>query len=427
MIDRPSSLTSPSGSTKLHQLFRESDACDVLRLLQERNFKSTTELEQATGLTRSRVSAAVTLLKSKGLIEPQTNQRRKSDCNSRPSPHDAAGGHVVGIDIGGSNLRVALADMNGTLLGRWSTSTKRKSSPDLVIEQVQTGVTYLLRQASVPSCSLLAVAAGAPGITNRDAGVVIATSYLKGWKNIPLRSLLESAFGVPAVVENDVRLGAIGEHWQGAARGVRNFVFLAIGTGIAMGTFVNGQLVHGADWAAGEVGYMLVPGTPETPLRRGEPGALESVIAGEGIKSQWLHSRNGRGSSFPSNLTATEIFERAQTGDPLAKSVLDRTARLLASAVYNISLVLNSSLFVLGGGVGVNKPLRDATQRILKQYTSPVPPKLVLSGLRQDAQLMGTIRLALDKAESGLGLTESGRADYRLAKEQMRFDLPPGR
>ena len=201
-----------------------------------------------------------------------------------------------------------------------------------------------------------------------------------------------------------MRLGAIGEHWLGAARGVQNFVFLAIGTGIAMGIVVNGQLVHGANWAAGEVGYMLVPGIPEAPLRRGEPGALESVIGGEGIRSQWLHSLNGKHTSPQSNLTATEIFERAHAGDPLAKSVLDRTARMLASAVYNISLILNSSLFVLGGGVGVSMLLRDATQRILKKYNSP--PKLTLSGLGQDAQLMGTIRLALDKAESGVRLSE---------------------
>ena len=406
MIDRPSSLTSPLGPTPLRQMFRETDACEVLRLLRERDFKSTTELEQTAGLTRSRVSAALAILKSQGLIESPTNRKRKGDGNSMPLCRDAACGHVVGIDIGGSNLRIALADMKGTVLGRWSTSTKGGSAPEMVIEQIQTGVIYLLQQASVPRRSLLAVAAGAPGITNRDAGVVIATSYLKGWKNVPLRSLLESAFGVPAVVENDVRLGAIGEHWLGAARGVRNFVFLAIGTGIAMGIFVNGQLVHGADWAAGEVGYMLVPGAPEPTLRRGKPGALESVIGGEGIKSQWLHSRNGKGTSLQSNLTATEIFDRAHTGDPLAKSVLDRTARILASAVYNISLILNSSLFVLGGGVGVNVSLRDATQRVLKRYNSLVPPKLALSGLGQDAQLMGTIRLALDKAESGVGLTK---------------------
>ena len=196
-------------------------------------------------------------------------------------PHGA--GHVIGIDIGASNLRVVLANTKGEVLLKWSTSTKRISSPKMVIQQIRTGVNHLLQQACVPRSSLLAVAAGAPGITDGETGIVFATSFLKGWKNVRLADLLRSALHVPAAVENDVKLAAIGEHWMGSARGNRNFVFLAIGTGIAAGIFVNGQLVRGKNCAAGEVGYMVVPGTPEAPVKRGMPGSLESVIGGERI------------------------------------------------------------------------------------------------------------------------------------------------
>ena len=196
------------------------------------------------------------------------------------------------------------------------------------------------------------MAAGAPGVTDADAGVVIATSYLKGWCDVPLRNLLESTLHVPASIENDVRVAAIGENWRGSARGVRDFAFLAIGTGIAAGIFVNGQIVHGKNWSAGEVGYMLVPGTPEAAAKPGMPGSLESVIGGEGIKSQWTRALNGNRDSLPRNLNATELFDYARKGNVLAKGVLDRSARILAYAIYNISLVLNCSLFVLGGGVG---------------------------------------------------------------------------
>jgi glucokinase len=239
-----------------------------------------------------------------------------------------------------------------------------------------------------------------PGVTDTEAGMVIATSYLGGWRNVRLRKLLESALNIPAAIENDVRVAAIGENWRGAARGVSDFAFLAIGTGIAAGIFVNGQLVRGRDWSAGEVGYMLVPGTTEAAAKRGTPGSLESIIGGEGIKLQWTNARNGNRNSLRPNLTATEIFDYAKAGNPLAKSVLDRSARILAYAVYNISLVLNSSLFVLGGGVGASAPFLEATRRILRSYNEPVRPKLTLSTLGQDAQLIGTIRLALDTAES---------------------------
>src|SRR5246127_3694643 len=149
-------------------------------------------------------------------------------------------GLVVGVDIGGSNLRVALADIQGNVLGRWSASTRETSSPEMVVAQIEEGVESLLEQSNSSRRSLWVIAAGVPGVTDPKAGVVLATSYLKGWKNVPFQHLLESAFGVPAAVENDVRVGALGEHWLGAARGLDDFVFLAIGTGIAAGIFANG-------------------------------------------------------------------------------------------------------------------------------------------------------------------------------------------
>ena len=391
-------------------LMMEIDAREVLRLLREHDFDSRTEIERLSGLSSSRVSAAVTLLIKKGLVESRGSSKSKGGRRPGLLRINAGYGHVIGVDIGGSNLRIALADMNGTVLGRWSTSTKRTSSPDMVVEQIRKGVKHLLQHTSVPSSSLVAVAAGAPGITDGGTGVVLATSYLKGWKDVPLRSLLESALHIPAAVENDVKIAAIGESWLGAARGIGNFVFLAIGTGIAAGIFVNGQLLNGTEWAAGEVGYLIVPGTPETAAKRGTPGSLESVIGGEGIQQQWLCSRDRRRAPLSPELSATEIFEQAQTGDSLAKSVLERSARILAYAVYNISVVLNCSLFVLGGGVGMSAPLRDATQRILNQYNEPARPKLTISTLGPDAQLIGAIRLALLTAESRIWSEDVGRS-----------------
>ncbi len=310
-------------------------------------------------------------------------------------------GLVAGVDIGGSNLRVALADLCGNVLGRWSTSTKETYSPDMVIAQIEQGIDCLLRQSSSSRRSLLSVAVGAPGATDANAGMVLATSYLKGWKNVPLRHMLESRLGVPAAVENDVRMAALGEHWRGVARGVDDFVFLAIGTGIAAGVFANGKLIQGAQGTAGEVGYMLVPHAPEEPAGAEEPGSLERIIGGDGIRRQWSGACGDN--SVPQNLTATEIFARAIDGDPLAKSVLDHSARLLAYAVYNIFLVLNSALFILGGGIGVNISLCDATKRILERYNTPSRPKIVISSLGTDAQLIGAIRLALTTAKQPIG------------------------
>ena len=390
---------------------KQMDAGEVMRQLREHASESGEISERHWGLSSSRLPSAVSFLLERGLLERTSNGKSKSGRRNGALRINAGYGHVVGVDIGASNLRAALADMNGTVLGKWSASTKKTSSPDAVIEQIRAGVKHLLQRASIARRSLLAVAAGAPGITDGDAGVVVATSYLRGWKDVPLQSLLESALRIPVAVENDVRMAAIGENWRGAAQGIGDFVFLAIGTGIAAGVFANGKLIHGADWTAGEIGYMHVPGGPEEAARHRDPGSLESVIGGEGIRQQWLHCSRETGAAVTRDLNATEIFERARAGDDLAERILNRSAKMLAYAVYNISLVLNCELFVLGGGVGMSQPLLDATRQFLQEYAEPVRPKLAVSSLGQDAQLIGAIRLALNKADSGIALIAGGQAE----------------
>jgi glucokinase len=307
-------------------------------------------------------------------------------------------GYVAGIDIGGTNLRVALADMTGTVLAKWSSSTVGVRGPDAVLALVKNGVEYLLQKTSASCRTLHAVAAGAPGITDVDSGVVIATSYLMGWRDVPLRALLESALHAPAMVDNDVNLAAVGEHWAGAAQGVRDFVFIGIGTGVGASIVLNGSPWRGTSWAAGEIGYMLVPGTPEIQGNPGEPGALENIIGGEGIKAQWHNLCSLDSAARPKDLTATQIFDRALAGDSLAQSVLQRTSRMLSHAVYNMNLVLNCPLYVLGGGVGAHPALRSSTETMLAQMKMRGQPQVTTSTLGAEAQLMGALRQALDLA-----------------------------
>jgi glucokinase len=326
-------------------------------------------------------------------ISPNESQRGPSQAPDS--------GHVVGADIGGTNLRLALADTNGTIIAKWSASTAGIRNPDVVVSLISDGVEALLQQASVPRSSLRAIAAGAPGVTDVDRGVVIATSYLMGWRDVPLRALLEDALNIPASIDNDVNVAAIGESWAGVAQGARDFVFLAIGTGIGAGIMLNGQIFRGHGWTAGEIGYMLVPGTPEEPVERGQPGALEGIVGGEGIQAQWQSHWCEANTSLPKSATATQIFDHALEHNPLAQQVLENASRTLAYAIYNISLILNCPLFVLGGGVGIHPGLCNATKRILAQRSARVQPQLVRSALGSEAQLIGAIRLALDTILTG--------------------------
>jgi glucokinase len=309
-------------------------------------------------------------------------------------------GYVVGADIGGTSLRLALAGMDGKVVAKWRVSTAGIRDPHVVVGLIHEGVEDLLQKNVIERSLLRAVAAGAPGVTDVDEGIVIATSYLMGWRDVPLRALLEARLGVPAAVENDVNTAAIAEYQLGAAQGVRDFVFIAVGTGIGAGIVLNGRLFHGMDWSAGEIGYMLVPGTSVKPVERGEPGALEDIVGGEGIKAQWQSAWREELTQLPRELVATEIFDHAAAGDVLARSVLNKSAQTLAYAIYNLAVVLNCPLFVLGGSVGMHPAFWKATQEILELRDKRVQPKLVRSTLGPDAQVNGAICLAIETALS---------------------------
>jgi glucokinase len=329
----------------------------------------------------------------------------KQPVNGRRSPQNedktlnSKDGYVIGADIGGTNLRLALADMKGTICVRWSTSTVGIRSASRVVELIAEGVDALLQQTSLPRSALSAIAAGAPGIVDVNQGVVIATSYLMGWRDVPLRALLETALGIPASIDNDVNVAALGEHYAGIAQGIKDFVFIAIGTGVGAGIMLNGQLHHGSAWTAGEIGYMLVPGTSEASVERGQPGALESIVGGEGIRTQWQNRWSENATALPPELSATQILDQALS-DPLANDVLQLSARTLSYSIYNLSLVLNCPLFVLGGGVGIHPALGEATQKFLLQRNARVQPRIAQSTLGSEAQLIGAISLATQTAKT---------------------------
>ena len=327
------------------------------------------------------------------------SQEYPSTLHSSPtSPRLAASHYVIGADIGGTSLRLALADGAGAIIGRWSRSTAGTADAAMVLERIREGADALLREASVPSESISAIAAAAPGVTNVDDGIVVATSYLMGWRDVPLRQMLEDEFGVPASVDNDVNLAALGEQRAGCAQGVTDFVFLAIGTGIGAGLVLKGDLYRGSIWTAGEIGYMLVPGVSDAPIERGMPGALEAIAGGEGIQAQWQSRWSTHATKLPRDASATRIFDHALEGNPLAQEVLQLAARALAYAIYNTSLILNSPLFVLGGSVGIHPALEGATRLVLDERRARVQPSLVRSALGADAQLIGAIFLALETA-----------------------------
>jgi glucokinase len=384
-------------------LLKQLNASQVLTLLRSHNPCSRADLVRMSGLSAPTVSSTVAYLQRKGLVKElglgTSNGGRRPDMLC----FNPNFGFVAGVDLGGTNIRLAIADLDGKILARWTVSTRGNRTPDKIVNLIHSGLRHLIQQTGISEKRLLAVGLGAPGITDVHAGTVVSAPHLQDWQSVPLRNLLESKLGIPAAVENDVNTAALGESWAGSAKGVSNFVFLAIGTGIGAGIYIGDRLYHGSEWAAGEVGYLLVPGAPVFPMAIDKPGSLESVIGGYGIERAWRQvckkaSRNGHSEL---HLKPTQVFDLAQQGDLRARKLLQGTAQVLAHAVSNISVLLNTSLIVLGGAIGSSEPLLRATRKLLDR-NELARPRLAISLLREDAQLYGAIRLAVDKVESSL-------------------------
>lgn len=305
---------------------------------------------------------------------------------------------VIGVDLGGTNLRLALADGAGRILARWTRSTVGLREPRRIVEYIAEGTEEMLRVAGVPRVALRAIGVGAPGITDAERGVVLQTSYLLGWTAVPLVALLEARLGIPAAVDNDVNVALLGEASAGVARGERDFVMVAIGTGIGAGIQVGGAVLRGRNWLAGEIGYMVVPGVSEEPAGEGEPGALESVAGGRGIQMRWRElAREHPG--LVADSTATQVFDLAVGGEPHAAKLLDHVSRVLAAALYNVCLVVDVPLLVLSGSVGVHPALRAAVDERLGLQHWRERPRVLVSSLGTDAQLIGALSMARRRIE----------------------------
>ena len=384
---------------------RQANARGLLYLLRKNNPCSKADLVRLSGLSAPTVSSGISHLEGLGLVESIGDGESSGGRPPGMLRFNARHGYVVAADIGGTRLRMMLADLNGDVVTQWSTVLlKAQKTPLAVCSLIKQGIGLMCEQSGVLPAKLLHLTAGAPGVTNVDTGVVISAPNLRAWHDVPLRDLLHRETNLPVIVENDTNLAAVGEYRRGAAIHVENFVFVAIGTGVGAGIFLHGQLHHGAQWCAGEIGYFGVSGQERRPMQVRHTGQLERVIGGGGIEAQWraaLERKPSKANAELMRLRADQVFDLARDGDPVALEVLTYTASLLADAVADISLLLNPELVVIGGGIGSHPELCAAARRLVERHEF-AQPELRSSALGTRAQLFGAVSLSIAAATARL-------------------------
>jgi glucokinase len=285
---------------------------------------------------------------------------------------------VLGIDLGGTSLRLALGDARGTVLAEVSETTAGLTSHAFV------GRVAAL--AAELGAVLGAVGVGVPAPTGRD-GRVGAMVNAPALSAAPLRALLEEALGVPVTVENDVNLAALAEQRHGRGRGVQDMVFIGVGTGVGMGIISGGAMVRGAFGGAGELGILPLS-VDRVATDLGELGPLESIAGGAGLAAHWT-----RHTGAPA--TGRDVFAAAGAGDAVALALLDEQARALAMGVRSVQAILDPRLVVFGGGMGSRPNVVERVRAVLAAQALPAP-EIAISELGERAGVIGALEAALD-------------------------------
>lgn len=391
----------PSKSSRGPSVLRDINLRTVLRLLRAHNPCSCSDLARYSGLSVPTVASSVSRLEHIGLAK---RLGKGSSSGGRPPDllrFNEAYGYVAGIEISDTQIRLSIANLTGEVIGESEGEIGEKSWPMAVVERMVTLLASLRESLRIPAKRLLAVGVAAPGITDVDAGIVVSVPTMQGWENVPLGRLLAERLHAQVIVENDVNIAALGEHSYGMAQGEPNFAFVHIGRGVGAGLIVNGQIHHGPEWTAGEIGYLPVPGSSVQAVRKSQMGALECAIGSVGIERQWREMVSSDVAGPPSGPCALQIFDLALEGNPVAQRILDSVSECVATVCSYLSLILNCSLIVFGGELGMHPALLQAVNVRLEDHDF-ARPRLAITQLGAKAENRGALRVALQAADASL-------------------------
>jgi glucokinase len=295
---------------------------------------------------------------------------------------------VAGVDIGATNVRVVIANEDGEIEARRTWPFESESPPERVLRAIARAVDELARGVWV-GASVGAIGVALPGTVDPGRGLVATPANMPGWGDVHIAEAMGVAEDVPVAVENDANAAAVGEGWLGAARGFSDFVFVALGTGIGTGLWLDGKLHRGAHFLAGEAAFF--PMTREHLHVADWQHNLEGIVGGRAI------DRIAR-ELFGPGAGAGALFEAAASGEKRASSAVNRVHEYLAMAIVDIVSLLDPQVVVVGGGVAMAQGERLlAPVRELVHAKTPVRTRLLLSELGADAQILGAVRLAIER------------------------------
>ena len=310
--------------------------------------------------------------------------------------------YVIGIDMGGTNTAFGIVDARGNVLASSSIKTRKHSNIADYIDELYTEITRLI-DANDAQGKVQGIGVGAPN-ANYFTGIIEDGVNLPWPTPIPLAELISNKFGIPAVITNDANAAAIGEMTYGAARGLKDFIMITLGTGVGSGIVINGQMVYGHDGFAGELGHVIMKRNNGRMCGCGRTGCLEAYCSATGVARtarEFLEIRTEPSAlrNIPvDEITSKDVYDAAVSGDKIAKDIFEYTGEILGQALADFASFSSPEAFVLFGGLTkagdlIMKPVKEALDKnILGCYRGKV--KLLISELKEsDAASLGASAL----------------------------------
>ena len=314
---------------------------------------------------------------------------------------------IIGIDLGGTSVKLAIISSEGEILEKWSIKTMTLEDGKYIVPDIIASIQEHLDLYQLTTADFAGIGMGSPGKVDAKAKTVIG-AYNLGWSTLQeIGKAFDEAFGLPFFIGNDANVAALGEQWKGAGQGNNDVVMFTLGTGVGGGIVVNGQLVTGEGGAAGEIGHLTVDTEHSTPCTCGKKGCLEAVASATGIVNLAHRFSTQYEGDSPikaaidngDDVTSKDIFDAAKADDVFANMIVDQFTTYLGLAVSHIANTLSPSQIVMGGGVSAaGEFLRAKIAEKAQDFTFPQireTCQIVLAELGNDAGIIGAAKLVV--------------------------------
>ena len=306
-----------------------------------------------------------------------------------------------GVDLGGTTVKIAYFDENGTMLTKWEIPTGTSGGGSQILPDIAASIRQFIAQKTINPADIIGVGIGVPGPVNGKGFVNKCVNL--GWGVFNIAEDLSRLVGFPGKAGNDANVAALGEYWKGGGKDCDNMVFVTLGTGVGGGIVVEGNLLHGTHGSGAEIGPLVLNREETEHCGCGKCGCVEQYCSATGIVR--LATRALAVSEDDSKLrrcnplTCKDIFDCGRAGDPLATKILDQYYAYLGEFLADVCNVIDPEAVVLGGGVSkAGQMLLDGTRPYFDKYVfhAASGARFALASLGNDAGAYGAFKLALD-------------------------------